>query len=713
MIISEKVNFGYSMKNIGLPSAREYLNQLTHSTETFVRNLRWRIWFLLNPSTSEKKEKFNFRSIRAAPKIKELQKFEDLLFDLIRNIKFRRYTNQLQKVLKEDKVKIASETKVIMPADKSSNFYKIDKDEYRDLLSREIQKKYKKASEDDEDKIKVEHSSIVTNLEIDDRVFATAKNPARITLKDHKPDFRNKPTTRLINPCKPEIGKISKQILSKYLHQLREKTGLMQFKNSDSVVSWFKGIPEKKKCSFIVLDVVEYYPSIKEKLLREALDWASSVIPMTEDVKDIIISSKKSLLYSDGTAYKKQSGSDFDVTIGSYDGAETADIVGLFLLSRVKDLGVVLAAYRDDWLGYSRLTGRQTDLIKKKIKAVFNNYDLKIDIEVNKNIVDYLDVTLDMKNESYQPFTKLNHVPIYVHKLSNHPPSVLKNIPQSVNDRLCKLSSNKELFDAASPQYQESLEQSGYSYKLEYKEIDGNAGNQPRRSRNRRRRVTYFNPPFSLNVETNVGKEFLNIVKSFPKNHVLSSVINTNTIKVSYRTLQNMGGELSRHNKLILDGENRAGPEQRCNCQARLRDQCPLPGRCTITNVVYGAKVTRLDDNSTATYTGLSSPPFKNRVKGHYQDIKNYKPSDPDKHKSGTRLSRHIGELKEQKIPYRLDWKIINETKTAYNPATNYCKLCTMEKYFIMFHPDDATLNLRSEFFSHCRHKTQHLLTKS
>ena len=422
------------------------------------------------------------------------------------------------------------------------------------MLAKEIQKKYKKASEDDERDIKADHSNIVTNLEIDDRVFATAKNPARITLKDHKPDFRNKPTTRLINPCKPEIGKIAKQNLTKYLNQLREETGLLQFKNSDSVVSWFKAIPEKRKCSFIILDVVEYYPSISEKLLRKALDWASSIVPMAEDVKETIISSHKTLLYSGNTAFKKKSGELFDVTMGGYPGAETSDLVGLFLLFEVRDLGVVLAAYRDDWLGYSRLTSRQTDLIKKKIKAVFDRHGLKIDIEVNKNIVDYLDVTLDMKKETYQPFTKPNHVPIYVHKLSNHPPSVLKNIPQSVNDRLCKLSSSKELFDAASPQYQESLKQSGYKYKLEYKEMDGNVENQPGRSRNRRRRVTYFNPPFSLNVETNVGKEFLTIIKSFPKSNVLSSIINTNTIKVSYRTMQNMGGELSRHNKLILEG---------------------------------------------------------------------------------------------------------------------------------------------------------------
>ena len=128
---------------------------------------------------------------------------------------------------------------------------------------------------------------------------------------------------------------------------------------------------------------------------------------------------------------------------------------------------------------------------------------------------------------------------------------------------------------------------------------------------------------------------------------------------------------------------------------------------------MYGAEVTRLDTNTTATYTGLSSPPFKNRVRGHLQDIKNHNPSDPDCHRSGTRLSRHVGELKTQNVPYRIDWKIIKETKTAYNPATNYCKLCTMEKYLIMFNPDDAKLNLRSEFFSHCRHKTQHLLTKS
>ena len=112
--------------------------------------------------------------------------------------------------------------------------------------------------------------------------------------------------------------------------------------------------------------------------------------------------------------------------MGSYDGAETSDIVGLFLLSKVQDLGVSLGCFRDDWLGYSRLTPRQTDVVKKKLKKIFENHGLKIEISVKKNVVDFLDITLDMKNEIFQPFTKPNNQHFYVHRQSNHPPSILK-----------------------------------------------------------------------------------------------------------------------------------------------------------------------------------------------------------------------------------------------------------------------------------------------
>ena len=91
---------------------------------------------------------------------------------------------------------------------------------------------------------------------------------------------------------------------------------------------------------------------------------------------------------------------------------------------------------------------------------------------------------------------------------------------------------------------------------------------------------------------------------------------------------------------------------------------------------------------------------------------RNHNPGS-DEHKAGTRLSRHCGGMKLKGIPYTIEWSILKRTNGAFNPRRNFCQLCCMEKYLIMFNPDDATLNLRSEFFAHCRHKDRHLLAKS
>ena len=61
---------------------------------------------------------------------------------------------------------------------------------------------------------------------------------------------------------------------------------------------------------------------------------------------------------------------------------------------------------------------------------------------------------------------KPNDIPIYVNRHSNHPRGILENIPRSVNRRLSALSANKEVFDLASPPYQDALKKSGYDYIL-------------------------------------------------------------------------------------------------------------------------------------------------------------------------------------------------------------------------------------------------------
>ena len=76
---------------------------------------------------------------------------------------------------------------------------------------------------------------------------------------------------------------------------------------------------------------------------------------------------------------------------------------------------------------------------------------------MNVKNVNFLDMQLDLTTDTYRPYMKPNSTPIYVSKESNHPSSVLKNIPKSVNMRLSKISSSKEIFDSAIPPFQEAL----------------------------------------------------------------------------------------------------------------------------------------------------------------------------------------------------------------------------------------------------------------
>ena len=92
-------------------------------------------------------------------------------------------------------------------------------------------------------------------------------------MKDHKDNFMNNPKCRLINPTKSELGKVSKQILTKIVTALRMKTKMNSWKNTHSVIEWFEKLENKKNLVFIQFDIVEFYPSISEELLKKALEY--------------------------------------------------------------------------------------------------------------------------------------------------------------------------------------------------------------------------------------------------------------------------------------------------------------------------------------------------------------------------------------------------------------------------------------------------------
>ena len=85
---------------------------------------------------------------------------------------------------------------------------------------------------------------------------------AFVTLKDRKENFRNNTKCRLINPSQSEVGLISKEYLSNIISEVKEKTGVNQWRNTSSVIDWFKNLGNKNKCKFIKFDIAEFYPSI-------------------------------------------------------------------------------------------------------------------------------------------------------------------------------------------------------------------------------------------------------------------------------------------------------------------------------------------------------------------------------------------------------------------------------------------------------------------
>ena len=85
-------------------------------------------------------------------------------------------------------------------------------------------------------------------------------------------------------------------------------------------------------------------------------------------------------------------------------------------------------------------------------------------------VVNFLDVTLNLADGTYRPYRKPNDTPVYVHSQSNHPPTIIKQIPKAISRRLTDISSNQDAFREAAPLYNSALRNSGYAEGLEYLE---------------------------------------------------------------------------------------------------------------------------------------------------------------------------------------------------------------------------------------------------
>ena len=157
---------------------------------------------------------------------------------------------------------------------------------------------------------------------------------------------------------------------------------------------------------------------------------------------------------------------------------------------------------------------------------------------------------------------------------------------------------------------------------------------------------------------------------------------------------------ISKHNFKVLNQKKDDTPPK-CNC--RDLTNCPLPGKCTTESVVYRATVTT--NSSEEKYVGLTANTFKERFLKHKQDL-----AKPDG-RTNTTLAGHVWQLKDRGTEFQLNWEVVCRA-APFSPISKTCNLCTAEKWNILFHPENATLNKRQEICNHCRHRERMLIVK-
>ena len=190
-------------------------------------------------------------------------------------------------------------------------------------------------------------------------------------------------------------------------------------------------------------------------------------------------------------------------------------------------------------------------------------------------------------------------------------PNIIKHMPASIETRLSNLSSTETIFKESTTHYENNLRQSGYNKKLSYKPTD----TKHQKHSKHKRKIIWFNPPFSKNVSTKIGKSFLSLLDlHFPGNHIYSSIFNRNKTKVSYSCMQNTKCVINNHKMKVLN--NTAEIEAGCNC--RNRNKYPLDGKCLAPNIIYEAQImSNQPKYKQKVYIRTAETDFKHRFKNH------------------------------------------------------------------------------------------------
>ena len=101
---------------------------------------------------------------------------------------------------------------------------------------------------------------------------------------------------------------------------------------------------------------------------------------------------------------------------------------------------------------------------------------------LNKGCI--LDITVNLLDGTYEPYHKPENTLQYIHKESNHPQNIIKQIPVTFETRISNHSSNETVSCHAAEYYEKTRKKSGYNVKLQYKPTNQNTNNKINCKRN-------------------------------------------------------------------------------------------------------------------------------------------------------------------------------------------------------------------------------------
>ena len=444
----EELPFNHSLKNIPLQSRKSYITSAIHSVEHLIRRMRWRaFWFDRNEDDNDQPtdERYGFKTPNTPPPHHLLKDFEDDLFAIVKNVKFRNVKNEFLSSIGKFRQEVGKSSDIIVKADKTRNIYTMSKENYTKLLNENITKEYRKSDNSNTANINRQTKLHAESLLIDDRMEKLAERTAFISIKDHKANFPNNIQCRLINPTRNNLGQVTQQIMRKIVKTIKECTNLNLWMGTHEALKWFNE-NKQRGTEFIQYDIEAYYPSISEHLVDKAIEFAKTFCPISDNQIAMIKTCRQSVLFGPGKEPWTKTNTNFDVTMGSLDGAETSELIGLFMLNEIKSIitdmnHVSNGLYRDDGLIILKdCPGPKRERIIKNLHKLFKSHGLKITIASTGPISNFLDVTMDITEGTFQPYRKPNDDPVYINANSNHPPAILKHIPEMVQKRLQGIS---------------------------------------------------------------------------------------------------------------------------------------------------------------------------------------------------------------------------------------------------------------------------------